>query len=830
MENTINIGIDLGTTNSVIAKFVEGKVEIFRNPSSWKESLPSVVAFKKNKIIVGEKAKEYLEKDPYNVAGAFKRKMGTSESYLIKSLNVKKTPIELSAQVIKELKTFVPSEKSINSAVITIPASFDTIQSNATKEAGLMAGFQQVVLLQEPIAASLAYANKYDDKDMNNGYWLVYDLGGGTFDVALVKIQDEEMRIIDHEGDNFLGGKDFDADIIEKLIIPYLKYQYSFDSNLEQEFKSAKGKYNKNWYILMNKAEDAKIELSRRESSEIEIELTDNNDTEIDESIEISRAKFESIIKPYIDRTINMIENILKRNELSVSDIEFTLLIGGSTYIPFVKKQIEDNLKIPVKNDIDPTTAVAIGAAHYASTKTKTINNKQENKQENKSEIVINMAYEKASKDTEVFFAAKIEGKIEGLTYKIIRNDGGYDSGLKKLKPKIAEELPLVENTYNFFTFKVYNNKGDEINTNTDVIGISQGKYSIVGQPLPEDICLELDDDDNKETKLHMLFKKNSILSIKKNEQRLINKTIKKGSQNEFIINVMEGSSNAIPEANKTIGYMTIKGLQLKRDLIKGADIELSFEISESRDLTIIAYIPMLDQEFKEIFTPTQRHLPIDKLIKEISNLQDDLTKEINSAINIEDYETAEKLNKIKLKLDDLKSRSKELSHDDITDKRYQLEDKKRKLALNIYNATKDKKINKVTYKYFDEKLKCKLVVDKEGNEQDKQLFKNLVKNEKDLMNFADIKKIKRVTDELVDLKYEIWWRSPDYLILVFEWIKVRKHEFIDKNQGEIFLNSGEKAIKNENFRSLKQINYNLLSLLPRKIQEQAIKRETGLI
>jgi molecular chaperone DnaK len=136
--------------------------------------------------------------------------MGTAESFKIKSINESKTPIELSAQVLKELKTFVNTGDTLDAVVITIPASFDTIQSNATKEAGIQAGFKQVVLLQEPIAASLAYANMKKEREMKEGQWLVYDLGGGTFDVALIKIKDGEMKVLDHEGDNFLGGADFD--------------------------------------------------------------------------------------------------------------------------------------------------------------------------------------------------------------------------------------------------------------------------------------------------------------------------------------------------------------------------------------------------------------------------------------------------------------------------------------------------------------------------------------------------------------------------------------------------------------------------------------------
>jgi molecular chaperone DnaK len=168
MSKMINFGVDLGTTNSLVAKFDKGRVEVFKNPNGHKETLPSVVGFRNDRILVGDSARTFLEKDPKSVVSRFKRKLGTTESYKIKSLGKSKTPIELSAFVLKELKNFVHIHTGENpeAAVITIPASFDMVQSNATKEAGHAAGFQQVVLLQEPIAASLAYANKEKNLDL----------------------------------------------------------------------------------------------------------------------------------------------------------------------------------------------------------------------------------------------------------------------------------------------------------------------------------------------------------------------------------------------------------------------------------------------------------------------------------------------------------------------------------------------------------------------------------------------------------------------------------------------------------------------------------------
>ena len=419
MEKMINIGIDLGTTNSAIAKFVKGEVEVFKNPlQTGSETLPSVVYYKKDKVVVGTNARTYFERDGKNVFGTFKRKMGTTESFKVKSINQSKTPIELSAEVLKELKGFVHSGEIIEAAVITIPASFDVIQSNATKEAGYLAGFKQVILLQEPIAASLAYANKHKERDLENGQWLVYDLGGGTFDVALIKIKDGEMKVLDHEGDNFLGGADFDNLIIEKIVIPHLNKDFQF-SDLENDLKSASGKFNNVYYRLIKLAEDAKISLSARTSAEIEVrDMKDDNDEEIDISIDITRSEFEGIVKEYIDNTLDMIKKILVRNSLKPSDIQFTLMVGGSTYMPYVRKRVEEILQIPINCDIDPTTAIAIGAAYYAGTKEK--NYDQDNKKKNASGIKVRLAYQKIHRKKKKFWQGELRATLRVYFIKLL--------------------------------------------------------------------------------------------------------------------------------------------------------------------------------------------------------------------------------------------------------------------------------------------------------------------------------------------------------------------------------------------------------------------------
>ncbi|WP_291727851.1 Hsp70 family protein [Bernardetia sp.] len=628
MENTINFGIDLGTTNSAIAKFTKGNVEVFKHSVTWKETLPSVIYFRKDRVFVGDKAKEYVIRDPKNVISRFKRKMGTTETFKIPSINQSKTPVNLSAEILKELKTFLPPNESIESVVITIPASFDTIQSNATKRAGEEAGFKQVVLLEEPIAASMAYANKKKEKELEEGQWLVYDLGGGTFDVALVKIKDGEMKVLDHEGNNFLGGTDFDDEIIKQIIIPKLEKIGQF-TDLENQMTSASGRYNKEFLKFRLLAEKLKIALSSQTSEDIEIQIEDENGETIDEFFSVSRSEFENIIKESVDSSIELVKKILVRNSLGSKDLQFVLMVGGSTFIPFIRQRVGELLQVPVNFDIDPTTAIAIGAAHYAGTKPK-ITEKQAEKQD--VQLKVRMAYQKASKEKEEYFAAKVEGDIEGLTYRITREDGGFDTGLKPLDTRINEDLPLVENTYNFFKLTVFDSFNNIVETDAEVIGINAGGITVIGQSLPEDICIEIDDLETGESALELIFQKNAVLPLRTIITKPLNRTLIKGSDEGYRINVLEGSHSSRPESNKPIGLLEINGNQIIRDISKGSDIEINVELDESRTLSVSAYLTMADQEFKQIFNPKERHVSAKILTQQVQTLSERLDTEITEA------------------------------------------------------------------------------------------------------------------------------------------------------------------------------------------------------
>lgn len=827
MSNTINFGIDLGTTNSVIAKCAEGIVDIFRSPLSQKETLPSVVAFRKKRIVVGDKAREYLERDPDNVVGTFKRKMGTSVRYPIQSTGGTVSPVELSAYVLKELKNFVHTGETVQSAVITIPASFDTVQSNATKEAGHQAGFSHVVLLQEPIAASLAYVNRNEAReDLQDGQWLVYDLGGGTFDVALVRIQEGEMRVLDHEGNNFLGGTDFDALIVEKLVVPYLESQGTF-SNLLQEMKSASGRYNRLWFRLLNKAEEAKILLSSHESADIEFEVEDDEDELLDILFTIERSQFEELIDPYITQTIEMIHHIVARNDLDTEAIQFVLMVGGSTFIPQVRSRIGKELGVEVNCNIDPTTAVGMGAAHYAATRTIK-QPQQESVTASDLDIQVKMAYQKNSTGKAEYFTAAVSGSFEGLFYRIVRDDRGFDSGLKPLQARIEEDLPLVENSFNQFSFTVYDAQNNPVIQDLPKIGITQGKFSVTGQPLPNDICIEVDDVEGKQTKNEVVFRKNEILPLRRTLTKEITKTIRKGQSEKIIINVLEGPESALPTVNQPIGFIAVTGNDLERDLVKGSDVEITLEISESRDLRISAYLLMTDQEFTNVFTASERQVHIGKLKDEIELLIEDAEAKINRIEEDEDFEKAIRVVQLKDDLETLKEQLQGMAEDDVTDAKFQYEDKKRKLAQELSNLTQDDEVKDVKIEFFTTKRICRDYVENHGNDAEKKNFEDMLASEKEVLRSNNVHRIKDATDRFRELIYRVRWRVPEFLKWLFFHYYAYRDDYPNQEAAQVHIDNGHEGAANDDVPKMQVAISRLDEMLP-KSKTDVFRRGTGI-
>ncbi|MCK8482248.1 Hsp70 family protein [Psychroserpens algicola] len=809
---TINFAIDLGTTNSLIAKYDDGTIKIYNNPIGLKQTLPSCIAFRGNRTVIGDKALDYLEKDAENICMLFKRKMGTQDTYYVPSIDKEMSPIELSSLILKELKNFVNDEEVLNSVVITIPASFDTIQSNATKKAGYMAGFKEVVLLQEPIAACLAFANTSNTKVNEKQNWIVYDFGGGTFDVALVEVNDRELKVTDNLGDNYLGGADFDNLIVEKLIVPFIEEKLSL-TNLWKDLKSKTTNFKGLYFELLKIAEEAKKELSHYEDTEVELDI-DINTENFYESFTIKREAFEELIRPKVEQTITFIQDVIKNNQLLKTQIERVILIGGSTYVPLIKKRISEAIGVEVNSSIDPTSAVALGAAYYAGSKPATVSDDEITKEKVVEDSVdFKLFYEQNTRDLEELITAKINSKEVG-NYRIMRRDGGYDSGVKTLDDgSFSEFVPLLEGRLNQFKIQLLNSELDVLKT-IETVAINQGSYNVQGQPLPNDICMEIDDLDASTTRLEKVFAKGSILPLKKKIYKTASKTILQQSQSNLIINIIEGNSRGLPSSGLSIGYIEIFGKDLEEDLIKGTDIEIELEVTESRDLKINVFLQACDQEFKNVFSESERAISVNKINMEINTVLGDVEALIREHNSEENFEYSQQLETIRVGLIETQIAASLITDDDVSDAKFQLDDKKRKLIQDFDDLTRNKVIAKEIEEYNESKESLEYQLSYEKNEHFRDKYSRIIKNEREVINSGNKYLIRAKIKELDELYYAIIKSSDENFISYFLNLKFCT-DFSNQRRADKLFKEGEKALDKQDYKSLRHIVYGLTALLP---------------
>ena len=819
-RNTIDFGIDLGTTNSEIACRDNGDVIVFKNYLQ-SEYTPSVVRIdEKGTVMVGRKAYERLLDDPDNTVGGFKRWMGTQQIKEFVLCNKKLKPEELSAEVLKDLKVTAKAKLSqdeeINCAVITVPCNFETVQCEATQRAATLAGIKYAPLLQEPIAASVAYG--FLEK-MPKGYWVVFDLGGGTFDVAIMSAKEGRLSVADHCGDNYLGGKDFDWKIVENIIHPVLIKEYNLPNlGRSEEYQMLNA-------VLKNAAEEAKIELSVRDEASIIVHpreiIKDRDGKVIDIVIPIKRNQFELLIKKYIEKAINLFEQVLKKQELSSNDIDQLILVGGSTQIPYLRNRLNDKFNIPIDHKIDPITVVAQGAAIFAAAQfvpDKLI-------KRNYSKAFIKLAYSPMTTEIDAAVGGKIfpskenETLPEGIRVQIISTSGDWDSGLIETKDNaFFTNILLREKKVNTFKLSLFDKFGNKIPIEPDSFTITQG-ISVAEPPLIRSIGVELEDGSFSK---HL----SKGISLPARSERIVYHTTKivNPGEDENVINihVWEGESN-IADRNRHLATLKITGSEIKRTFPENSEIEIIVSVDQSRIVTAEAFCPLLDQKFSKILVDkVSPKLEPEHIVKDLE-AEEDRLKKIKHEVylvndkNIEqefsDGEANEEIDEIRNDIQAAKG-----GDPDAVEKADRcLKGLKQRLDSIEYLLNWP-----ITLKQYNEIINnCKNIVDKYGNDEDKDQLETLEKEAKKAIDNKDLKRLKTITEEILGIRWAVLFRQPGFWVSVFQEIKNDPGRFTNQRRAEELIEEGSIALQRQDLDSLKSIMLELWSLMPSEEQEK---------
>ena len=620
MRNRIDYGIDLGTTNSAIARMENGEAVIKK--SDWgKDTTASAVGFgKKGRMHVGDMAYQKLKGDrttalksftsTNNVFVEFKRTMGSDETYTPDiSPEFAHSSEDLSSEILKKLKSYI-SDETVHAAVITIPAEFKVPQQQATKKAGELAGFSHCQLLQEPVAAAMAFAA---DGQFKDGKFLVFDFGGGTFDSALVICQDGNMNVTDSEGDNFLGGKDLDYAIVDSIIIPHLQENFAIDSYLHDPAK--KGMIRD---AMKSYAEELKIQLSFKEHYEVlsdlgEIPLEDEHGEELELDFSVSSEDLKKVIAPVFQRAIDKAIALLSRNGLKGSDLAELVLVGGPTMSPILRELIAAQICEP-NTDVDPMTAVARGAAIFASTIEVGDSVQEEQKKEVESSggslLQLEARYEATSVlDEEVVVLKPKPGEelaVAGCKVELKRV--GWSSGQFELKPTGALlDVTLEESKANVFDVIVTNAQGNVLETQPDSITILQGT-KVGGSPLPNALGIEVWNDGLKKSVFAPLkgAEKGRPLPVTGITNGLrTTEDIKPGDlSSELHIRIYEGGADAFGKSTIYCDYITeyaLSGVEIARVIPAGSEFDLTLRTESTSSIPVMVQLSFmsLDMDFE---------------------------------------------------------------------------------------------------------------------------------------------------------------------------------------------------------------------------------------
>jgi len=835
-RENIDYGIDLGTTNSAIARYDGDRLTVFRHHPSNKEVLPSCVYFSKRQIYVGDQAYSKLANQMKiirsNTFSSFKRTIGTNIKY--KSSNTGKSYYseELSAEVLKQLKAAVKDE-IFSSVVISVPAGFDQVQIEDTRKAAELAGFEYFEFVQEPIAASLAFLSE----KKNKGNWLVFDLGGGTFDAALVEMKEGIMKVLDHEGDNRLGGNDIDYLILDEIIIPKIKEEYSIETILLEKDKQDELKAR-----FKQLAEQAKIALSEKKSIFIELNDPSYEDEEgnlIDTAVELTREDFNRLIKrPIIDRTIKITKKLLEKNDLNADDLETVLMVGGSTYIPEIRKRVEEEFK-KINIKIDPMLAVVKGAALYASTK----NIPEKTQKRDLSKIQLILGFPTTTVENEVNLGVKIdkdktkEEIPDKLFVEISKSDKAWKTGKIELKDFSAViKIKLAENSTNKYLINLYDEHGNHLNCEPNEFNIRQG-IKIANPPLSHDIGISAVSTETNETMMKTIIAKGTPVPATNKGIFICPRNIRPGKSEDFLkIIVWEGKGNTKDMRNRFMGKFNISGDDITSLLPEGQKAEVTIKLNQSRMANVKVYFPYLDETFEQDMDMNeQQRVPLPQ--KELSIR---LGEEMDRIAHL--YEEArdagvdmqDELDEFNEDLSEILNLNKKGIGDE--GRSLKVEDRLNEISINLDAIEKELKKPKEDQDINLQVERTEDIVDKFGTQKDRQEF-DILKSEldksKDLATTS--KRKKQITENLIDLKYNILFSQPGY------WISALKNisenfdtiKWSDETRARNLVEDGkyllDRVARGEYSEEIERVVIDLWGLMPKEDKEKTKQPRTDI-
>lgn len=807
------LGIDLGTSNSAVVGHVDGTLRLFKTADGT-DVLPSVIYLdKRGHRFVGKSAYDRLLSAPNNVAHGFKRSMGTKNPISIAGEIW--TPVECSAEIIKTLVSQAITEtgsQEIEGVVITTPAAFNQMQSEDTISAARLAGLDRVSLLQEPVAAALAAISNSKQKD---GVFLIYDLGGGTFDLALVMSTAGVVNVIAHEGINMLGGRDFDRIIFDSVVRPWLSQNFDLPENFQ-----ADSKYKHLAEVSKHAAEKAKIQLSASDTASIfatedEVRATDGEGEEIYISIDLSRKQMADLIRDRIEDSVKLCRKIISVNGYKNEDISKIVPIGGPSKMPIIREMLEAELAIPVDSGLDPMTAVSIGAAIFAESRQweggSSAQKTTKQRETVTGDVALSLDFKARVSSDITKIRVKPAGDIPpGIELEILDEEGS-SSGRIPLNGPLNVNVSVRKRGKNRYIVNVFAPNGTKVDSASREINITRSEASAASVPMTYNLAVKIQHGmvGYERNKLDILVKKGTALPAQGRQKFRFGKHLV-GGDDDFIAVEFYDMADELdsPEHNLHIGNFHLSSLEvLERGerINRGDEFIIDWKMSDSGTLSFSVELPALGRIIDA--TNLYRHddgginyegeRGAEVAATMLSQVESDL-QELESALGHDPDTSGEIRKRIERQQVALSTSVDADTHRSVAEEARKLRQDVAlmKMAPDNEERVLEDEVSKAELS-FDELQASAQSVDSERHDK-------LLVSVRRAIREKNFDTARRALSEMHGIRMKVLAQTPDFLIEIFGVLANERHLSIDETLHEQHIEAGVKAAESGNVEQLR--------------------------
>ncbi|MBY6164844.1 Hsp70 family protein [Pseudooceanicola nitratireducens] len=815
------LGIDLGTSNSAIVGYVEGDTRLFKS-ADGADVLPSAIYLdRRGHRFVGKAAYDRAISAPKSVAMGFKRLMGTKSPVDLGGESW--TPEQCSAEIIKTLVSQATSEMpgvSVDGAVITTPAAFNQMQCEATIEAAKSAGLERVSLLQEPVAAAMAAIAKSSFKD---GVFLIYDLGGGTFDVALVLSTSGAVNVVAHEGINMLGGRDFDRRVFDSVVRPWLVETFNLPDHFQKDER-----FRHLADVCRHAIERAKIQLSSSETasvfaSEDEIRMQDLDGEEIYVSVDLTRSDLEGIVRDRVEDSIALCRKIIADNGYRNEDVTKIVPIGGPSKMPIIRDMLQQQLAIDVETGLDPMTAVAVGAAIFAES--RSWDGDQSARKTARGQALVD-----GDVDLKLDFVARTSddsvrlrvtpGKNvpDGCSIEVLDEEGS-SSGKMSLDGPVRLSLSVRKSGVNRYKVRVTAPDGREIETASRDIEVVKVQSSAAAIPMTYNLAVKVQEGQvgYERNKLNKLIAKNTQLPAQGVQEFRAAKTIKAGENANLTVEFFEMVGNLDdPERNLHIGDFRLSGMtDLDRGerIDRGDTLKIHWTMSDNLALAFSVEIPSLGRmiDVRNLYFVDAARLNYEgELGSEIANsllerAEEDLN-EIEDTLGGETAETSELRKRIERQHSSLSTSIDSDTHRSVSEEARKLRQDVALLARSPANEERvlSREVSEAE-ETFDDIRASASQVEIERHEK-------LLVTARRLIRERDFDGARNALHEMKSIRFKALFNDPGFLVGIFENLQNDRHLSMDHALHDKLVETGKEAIASGDVEMLRAAIGGLIS------------------